>query len=44
MFPRSARALGIVVLRDDLALDCEVQLIDLGRRPSYFSATWSQSQ
>jgi glutathione S-transferase len=31
IFPRSARALGIVALKNYLALDCEVQPIDLGR-------------
>jgi glutathione S-transferase len=31
IFPPSARALGIVALKNHLALDCEVQPIDLGR-------------
>jgi glutathione S-transferase len=31
IFPPSARALGIVALKNYLALDCEVQSIDLGR-------------
>jgi len=31
IFPRSARALGVVALKKYLTLDCEVQPIDLGR-------------
>jgi len=31
IFPRSARALGIVALKNYLTLDCEVQPIDLRR-------------
>ena len=31
IFPPSARALGIVALKNYLALDCEIQLIDLRR-------------
>jgi glutathione S-transferase len=31
LFPPSARVLGIVALKNHLALDCEVQPIDLGR-------------
>jgi glutathione S-transferase len=31
IFPPSARALGVVALKNYLALDCEVQSIDLGR-------------
>ena len=31
VFPRSARALAVVALKNYLALDCEVQPIDLGR-------------
>jgi glutathione S-transferase len=31
IFPPSARALGIVALKNCLALDCEAQSIDLGR-------------
>jgi glutathione S-transferase len=31
LFPPSPRVLGIVALKNHLALDCEVQLIDLGR-------------
>jgi glutathione S-transferase len=31
IFPRSARALGIVALKNYLALNCEVKPIDLGR-------------
>jgi glutathione S-transferase len=31
MFPLSARVLGIVALKNHLALDCEVQGVDLGR-------------
>ncbi len=31
IFPLSGRALGIVALKNYLALDCEVQPIDLGR-------------
>jgi glutathione S-transferase len=31
IFPPSARVLGIVALKNHLALDCEVQPIDLGR-------------
>jgi len=31
IFPPSSRALGIVALKNYLALDCEVQPIDLGR-------------
>jgi len=31
LFPPSTRVLGIVALKNHLALDCEVQPIDLGR-------------
>jgi len=31
LFPPSSRALGIVALKNQLALDCEIQSIDLGR-------------
>lgn len=31
VFPPSARALGVLALKSHLALDCEVQAIDLGR-------------
>jgi len=31
LFPPSGRVLGIVALKNHLALDCEVQPIDLGR-------------
>ena len=31
IFPPSGRALGIVALKNHLALDCEVERIDLGR-------------
>jgi glutathione S-transferase len=31
LFPASARVLGVVALKNYLAIDCEVQSIDLGR-------------
>jgi hypothetical protein len=31
LFPPSSRALGIVALKNHLALDCEIRPIDLGR-------------
>jgi glutathione S-transferase len=31
IFPQSSRALGVVALKNHLALDCEIQPIDLGR-------------
>jgi glutathione S-transferase len=31
LFPASARALGIVALKNYVGLDCELQPVDLGR-------------
>jgi hypothetical protein len=47
IFPPSARVLGIVALKNYLALDCEVQPIDLGRgdqlTPQYLAQSQSEN-